>query len=598
MGIFKVAVIFGILAVAFYFVAISRDSLVVTHINSTYDYIVVGAGSAGVVLAVRLSEDKDITVLVVEAGGDSQILPHVPLMSALFQNTSIDWVYYTEPQTHSSFASPVGQNRSFWPRGKILGGSSMLNAMAYVRGNKADYDAWAENGCNGWSYNDVLPYFLKSEDILIPEMSNNKFHHKGGQLGVSYANQSGIPHIFVKAGKELGYKEVDYNGEEQEGFSRLQSTIRDGVRGSTAKEFLHPAMERKNLHVAVNTHATMVIIDDNKRAVGIEFMRDGKIGTVMANKEVILSAGSINSPQILMLSGIGPRNHLKSLDIPVVSDLPVGENLQDHLMLWIGSEINTTDSFNIHPLSMLSELVKYFLFGKGVASSPGLEGTAFINTNKGEKKRKYPDVQIHISSVLIQRKGMKLNQDIIKGLFPDTFVYGVMFHPVLLHPKSRGSITLKTSNPLDYPAIDPRYLTSREDVDVLIRGIRLVEQLIQTSAFSSIGTDFTYTKMATCSEHEFRSDAYWECFIRYNAVTVYHPTSTCKMGSTDDHSTVVDSQLRVKGVKGLRVVDASVMPNIISGNTNAPTIMIAEKAADMIRNKDTVVDIRNYINSL
>ena len=192
---------------------------------------------------------------------------------------------------------------------------------------------------------------------------------------------------------------------------------------------------------------------------------------------------------------------------------------------------------------------------------------------------------------------MKLNQELIEGLFPENYANGVLFQPVILHPKSRGIITLKSSNPLEYPAIDPRYLTEKEDIDTFIRAIRIVERLIQTSTFRSIGTDFTYTKMAACSEHEFRSDAYWECFIRYNALTIYHPTSTCKMGSTDDPSTVVDPELRVKGVKGLRVVDASVMPNIISGNTNAPTIMIAEKAADMIRNKDSVVDIRKYINS-
>ena len=597
MGFFKKAMICGIVAITVYYVAIPRDVLVAVNINSTYDYIVVGAGSAGAVLAARLSEDEDTTVLVVEAGGeDTNILLGIPLWYPFLQNTSTDWVYYTEPQTNSSFSSPVGDNRHFWPRGKVLGGTSMLNAMAYVRGNKADYDEWAENGCDGWSYDDVLPYFLKSEDILIDSLSNSKYHNKGGPLAVSYSHVSNVPEIFVKAGKELGYEEVDYNGEQQEGFSKQQSTIRNGVRSSTSREFLRPAMKRKNIHVVVNTQATKVLFDD-KRATGIEFIRDGVKGSIKTNKEVIISAGSVNSPQILMLSGIGPKDHLESFNIPVISDLPVGQNLQDHLLLAIGSEINTTDSINNHPISMLPELLKYALSGKGSFASPGLEGTAFINTDKSETRNHYPDIQIHMYSALFERKYLLQNQDLIKGLFPDNIVNGVTFLPIILHPKSRGSVALKSTNPLEYPAIDPKYLTNREDVNTLIRAVRIVERLIQTYAFSSIGTDFTYTKMAACSEHEFRSDAYWECFIRYNALTVYHPTSTCKMGSVDDPSIVVDPELKVKGVKGLRVVDASVMPNIVSGNTNAPAIMIAEKAADLIRNKDTVQDIRKYINS-
>ena len=598
MGFFTKALFCGIIAIIVYYMATSRDSLVTVNINLSYDYIIVGTGSAGAVLAARLSEDKDTTVLVIEAGGeDTNMLLGIPFPHPFLQNTSVDWTYYTEPQTHSSFSSIVGNNRHFWPRGKVLGGTSMLNSMAYVRGNKADYDEWEEIGCDGWSYEDVLPYFLKSEDILIGNLSDSKYHHKGGPLAVSYSHASKIPDIFVKAGKELGYEEVDYNGEKQEGFSKQQSTVRNGVRSSTIKEFLRPAMKRENIHVVVNTMATKVVFDDNKRATGIEFIRDGVKGSVKAKKEVIISGGAVNSPQLLMLSGIGPKDHLESMQIPVINDLPVGKNLQDHLYLLIGSEINTTDSINTHPIIMLAEFLKYAVTGKGSFASSGLEGTAFINTDKTETRNRYPDIQIHGYSALSERKYLLLNQDLIKGLFPDEIKNGFALVPIILHPKSRGSIKLKSPDPKEYPSIDPRYLTAREDVDTFIRGIRLVERLIETSAFSSIGSDFKYTKMAACSEHEFRSDAYWECYIRYNALTTYHPTSTCKMGSIDDPSTVVDSELRVKGVKGLRVVDASVMPNIISGNTNAPTIMIAEKAADMIRNKDTVEDIRNYINS-
>ena len=596
-------IICGLIGFILYIASKSRKTLVVSKINSTYDYVVVGAGTAGSVVAARLSEDRNTTVLVLEAGGDGSdiifgVLSSVPLLYGLLQNTSYDWKYYTEPQMHSAFASLSGDNRHFWPLGKVLGGTGMLNAMVYARGSKADYDEWEQNGCDGWSYKDVLPYFLKSENIQIESLSKSRYHHKGGVIGISYANATKLPEVFVEAGKELGYKEVDYNAGKQEGFANQQSFISNGARTNTFDALLHPAMERENIHVTVNTHATKINFDDNNRAVSVDFIRNGMKGTVNVNKEIILSAGAINTPQILMLSGIGPKQHLEDFNIPVISNLPVGQNLQDHLHMIIGSEINSSDSLDLHPVSMLTELSKYLLDGKGALASSVVEGTAFIDTSGDKTHKGNPDIEIHTVGAFPIREYIQLNPALIKGIYPDNIVNGIMFIPIALHPKSKGSVYLKSSNPIDHPAIDPMYLTEKEDVDALIRGIRFTERLMQTSAFRGIGVNFNYTKLAACQKHEFRSDAYWECFIRYTAQTTYHPTSTCKMGAADDTSTVVDPQLRVKGVQGVRVVDASVMPNIVSGNTNAPTIMIAEKAADLIRKTDTVQYIRDYFKSV
>ena len=602
MGYTRNIIFGGLIGFILYIASNSRRSLVVSKINFTYDYIIVGAGTAGSVVAARLSEDRNATVLVLEAGGDGSdiifsALSGIPLLYGLLQNSSYDWTYYTEPQTHSAFASLTGDNRHFWPRGKVLGGTGMLNAMVYARGNQADYDEWAKNGCDGWSYKDVLPYFLKSENIQIEDLSKSKYHHKGGPINVSYSNATKLPEIFIEAGKELGYKEVDYNAKEQEGFANQQSCISNGARINTFDTMLRPAMTRENLHVTVNTHVTKINFNDNNRAVSVDFIRNGKKETVMINREIILSAGAINTPQILMLSGIGPKQHLNEHNIPVVSDLPVGHNLQDHLHVIIGSEINSSDSVDLHPTSMLKEISKYLLEGKGSFASSLVEGTAFIDTSGADKRSTIPDIELHTIGVFPVREHIQLNSDLIKGLYPDTIVNGIMFVPLALHPKSKGRVYLKSPNPTAHPAIDPRYLTEKEDVDALIRGIRFTERLMQTSAFQSIGVNFNYTKLAACQSHECRSDAYWECFIRHTAQTTYHPTSTCKMGAIDDPSAVVDPTLKVKGVQGVRVVDASVMPTIVSGNTNAPTIMIAEKAVDLIRNIDTVQSIRDHISS-
>ena len=437
MGFIWNSVVVLILAYILYNFSLSpKYRNVAPEVNSSYDYIIVGAGSAGSVLAARLSEDSDISVLILEAGGEETHNDSfaVPLASISLQRTESDWQYYTVPQKTSTFCSEIGNNRHYWPRGKVLGGTSMLNLMNYVRGNKADYDEWEEHGCTGWSYRDVLPYFLKSEDILVKELKRSKYHNVGGPLGVS-REKGPLVNMFINAGKELGYKEVDYNGEEQIGFAASQVTVRGGMRAWTSREFLRPAMTRKKLHVLTNSHVTKVIFDYDKRATGISYVRKGVKYDVQANKEVILSAGSIGSPQILMLSGIGPQKHLESLNIPIVANLPVGCNLQDHLLSVVFTDINTTDSITKPKAESLLSIAKYALFKTGPLVSCGIQTTAFI---RSDLSKKYPDVQIHMFGGQLTLGELKFNRTMLEDIISKDPKEGIIIVPVILHPKSRG----------------------------------------------------------------------------------------------------------------------------------------------------------------
>ncbi len=494
-----------------------------------FDYIIVGAGSAGCVLANRLTEDPATSVLLLEAGGNDATVPeiHDPTRALALAHTAVDWAYATEEEPH------LNNRKISWPRGKVLGGSSSINYMLYARGNRHDFDQWQALGNEGWSYADVLPYFKKAENR---ERGASAYHGVGGPLNVfDLPAINPLTEAFIEAGVELGWsRNDDSNGASQEGFGAPQFTIRDGKRHSTAVGYLHPVMSRPNLTVWTETLATRVLFEGT-RAVGVTSLKDGSEQQVRAHKEVILSGGAINSPQLLMLSGVGPGEHLQKLGIRVVADVAgVGENLQDHPSVYTYS--TTKPSFSA--------------FG----GSP--EGNAFVKTQSDLPE---PDLQLIFTPFF----------------FPPVLGKGYTVVVVLATPQSRGRLTLRSTDPRQHPAIFANYLAKQEDGEKLIKGIKLVRRLNQTKALAAF-----YQEDAHPGAQLQRAEELVE-FVRNNIQTMYHPVGTCKMGQ--DALAVVDEQLRVRGTEGLRVVDASIMPTIVNGNTNAATIMIGEKAADLIK---------------
>ena len=574
-----------------------RPPMMSKIMDEEYDYIVVGSGSAGSVVASRLSEDKDNKVLLVEAGGHYEENPlfSIPLLSFGLHHSQYDWAYQTVPQKHSHFG--VTERRGALPRGRVLGGTGMICFMQYTRGSKHDFDEWASNGCTGWSYRDVLPYFLKSEDIQIDELKSSPYHSKDGPMAVSGGRMTPLADLYMKAGRDLGYNITDYNGEEQNGFGRVQINTRNGKRSGPATEHLGNSIDRSNLHVVIRSFVTNVEIN-NKRATGAYIIKDGRKYFVKARKEVIVSAGAINSPQILMLSGIGPREHLNEMGIEIKRDLPVGQNLQDHMVLLMLSKINSSISITRTVAGSVWSRLKYLMFGKGPLSYFGTDGNSFIHLDETRIGKTYADIQMEFLSMLIPPNPFNYKQEVADEYFVDdgdTNIHGFTTAVFNTHPKSKGVIKLNSNDPFDYPDIDPMYLSDNRDIKELTAGMKLWENFIETPTMQSLNAKVDQMKLSICSEHDFRSDAYWECFVRHMAVTGYHPCCTNRMGADSDPSSVVDLQLRVKGLKGLRVVDASVFPNITSGNIQAPTIMIAEKAADLIRGKDTVEEFRKKL---
>jgi choline dehydrogenase len=517
-----------------------------------YDYVVIGAGSAGCVIASRLTENPARTVLLLEAGGPDD-RPEIPIPYAAWslQHSDVDWGYYTEPQPQ------LNQRRIYWPRGKVLGGTSSINAMVYMRGHRQIYDDWQAAGNAGWGYADLLPLFKRSQH---QERGADEYHGVNGPLNVAdQRDVNPLSCVFVDAAREIGLPlNADFNAGGQEGLGFYQVTQKHGQRWSTATAFLKPAMGRPNLTVLTAAQATRLLFEGT-RVVGVAYTHSGEMREVYAHKGVILCGGAINSPQLLLLSGMGPADQLAALDIPVVVDLPgVGQNLQDHLDVAVAH--HCTEPISLGTLSAAAE-IEYRYFRKGPLSSNGPEAGGFLKTRPDLPM---PDLQFHFSPGWSVGFGTERPAG-----------HGFAFWPALVRPESRGYLRLRSPNPLDPPLIQPNYLASDADMQVLVHGVTIARRLAQTNAFAPFLGDPIQPGPAVRSEADIRE------YIRGHASTVYHPVGTCKMGV--DPMAVVDPQLRVYGVQGLYVADASIMPWIVNGNTNAPTIMIGEKLAELVR---------------
>ncbi|TPW28481.1 glucose-methanol-choline oxidoreductase [Martelella alba] len=531
-----------------------------------FDYVIVGGGSGGATLAARLSENRRVSVCLLEAGGQGKhILIRMPAglvaMMPGYGHIS-NWAFETVPQPG------LNGRKGYQPRGKALGGSSAINAMVYIRGHRLDYERWVDLGCNGWDWETCLTYFKRAESH---EDGANAFHGGHGPLHVAHQNSPRpISRAFVEGGISLGFPETsDFNTGDNEGIGPYQvtqfhSVARNGERCSAAAGYLHPVLNRPNLTVLTGTHALKVRFE-GRRATGVDIHRRGKTSLIEAGREVILCGGAFASPQLLQLSGVGRPDMLKRHGIAVVHDLPgVGENLQDHLDLVLSYKSHDRDMFGLAPSAlpkMIGEALQWRKDGNGMLSSPYGEGGAFLKTLPDLAQ---PDIQLHFAVAIVEDHARHMRMG-----------HGYSCHVCLLQPHSRGTVTLKDSNPLSAPAIDPGFLDDPRDLETMIRGAKMTRSIMQSQPMK------LYIKEELNGVKDGMSDADWTDIIRRRADTIYHPVGTCKMGR--DAMAVVDPNLKVHGLDGLRVVDASVMPTVVSGNTNAPTIMIAERAAEFIK---------------
>ena len=523
-----------------------------------YDYVVVGSGSGGSVVAGRLSQDPNVKVCLLEAGGpDKSALIQAPAGVAAILPTKIkNWGYKTTPQPG------LNNRRGYQPRGRVLGGSSSINAMLYIRGHRSDYDHWADLGNDGWSWDDVLPYFKKSEHN---ERGDDDLHGAGGPLNVAdQRSPRKVGQAFLKAAEEMQIPHnTDFNGAEQEGVGFYQVTQKNGERCSAAKAYLTPHLERPNLNVITGARATRILFD-GKRAVGVAYAQGGRQTEIKAAGEVILAGGAFASPQLLLLSGVGPADELKKHGIEVRHELPgVGENLQDHIDYVAAYKSRSRDVLGVSlggTIDLTRAIFEWRKKRTGLITTPFAEAGGFLKTNPDLAA---PDIQLHFVVGIVDDHNRRLHLG-----------HGFSCHICVLRPKSRGSVKLAGANPKHDPAIDPAFFSDEADLDLLVAGYKLTRRILEAPALSEYRARELYKVDMT-------DDTALRRMVRQRADTVYHPVGTCKMGNDD--MAVVDNKLRVQGLEGLRVADASIMPTLIGGNTNAPAIMIGERAAEFIQ---------------
>ncbi|RWS17499.1 glucose dehydrogenase-like [FAD: quinone] [Dinothrombium tinctorium] len=526
-----------------------------------FDFIVVGGGSAGCVVASRLSENNDFSVLLLEAGGEPPITSKIPLFAPFMWNTQFDWNYSTVPQSNALKSKRNYQ--STWTRGKMLGGTASLNTLNFIRGNKFDFENWEKfEGAKGWNWKDVLPYFKKSEKSYL-ENVDSELHSKDGMIPVTNPGKNNeFISSFIASVRDIGYDFNDPSDGNQLGVGYSQINVFNGERQSTYVTYISPYRAcRENLRIETHAFAEKILFDENKRATGVVFSKSGDRLVAKARREVIVSAGAINSPQLLMLSGIGPREQLNLHGIQTIADLPVGENLNDHIGLLIEFKRPFQDYFD-------DRLIAEFFMNKSGLLTQFAFGTAFVNTPIADKAKEYPDIQLFLTGhPLLDSK------DDLKSLLV----------VVLNRPQSRGHLKLKSNDPYDHPIIDPKYFLHESDVKTLIEGVKIAMNISRNMNAEKLGFEMKSFSAPECDALEKENDDYWECIVRHFADTLYHFAGTCRMGSEDSEKAVVDNELRVLGVSGLRVVDASIMPSIVSANPLASIVMIAEKASDMIK---------------
>lgn len=549
-----------------------------------FDFIVVGAGSAGAAVAGRLSENAEWNVLLIEAGEQAQVFSEIPLLAVLEQYTTDNWNYTFEPQENACLGMKEG--KCSLARGKCLGGSSNLNYMIYTRGHRLNFDYWAELGNEGWSYEDVLPYFIKSEHTLAEGLAELPYRGTEGPFYTNWSYREQFGEAFVEAGIQNGYNfTFDSSSPEELGFGYLQGNIRDGRRWSTHKAYIQPNLLRSNLDVTTGSLATRVLIENNT-AYGVEYVKDGIKRVAYANKEVIISAGSIKSPQLLMLSGIGPKEELEEFGISLIKDLPVGKLLYEHMMLV--NIIITTNA--TRGTTYAQELLVYSTERKGYfASNGGLSGIAFMHSNSSLEGKVPPNLEVILSArdfsemAAALPRAMLFRQELIDFFFPTKNITTFTIIPAILQPKSKGYLKLRSNNPQDPPLVHGNFFSNSEDLEDFLTATRISLDLLDTPAFQKYDAKLAPTRLPGCEKHEFNSDEYWICVIKQSATTLYHPMSTCKMGPENDGEAVVDNRLKVYGIEGLRVADASIFPYAIAAHPNAACIMVGEKLADMVK---------------